>query len=136
MLATSGSRGPHCSLMSCIAEEDGGTVHLATLKNTRKYVNMFENENVSLLFDTRDECPPGLAVAEYARIHVHALTLTCIARELVEHEEKVRVLKRLGEAHPQIRAIVEDPDVAAMALEIRRYQLQKGALEAFVHEAS
>jgi Uncharacterized stress protein (general stress protein 26) len=54
VLATSGPEGPHLSLMSYLAEEDGWTIYLLTKRGSRKHRNMEADSRASLLIDDRE----------------------------------------------------------------------------------
>ena len=127
VLATSGSAGAHCSLMAYVADPQGRTVFLATLKDTLKYANIRHDPRVSLLLDTRDEQQDRVGRSE-----LQALTLSCFATELTGAQaQTARTL--LAGAHPQLSGILESDNAALLALRVLVYQLLTGPTQSFRH---
>lgn len=123
VLATCSDNKPHCSLMGYITDEPIERVYLVTLKSTRKYRNLMQNSQVSLLVDTRSE-HGGL------RENIQALTVSGTCAPVDEGEHKDAVFRRFSRAHPHLSGLLNDPDMVLLCLRIESFLLLQGPLEA------
>lgn len=120
VLATAGDRGPHCSLMFYLADEDCSHIFLATKKNTQKYQNICLNPAVSMLVDDRDKPKaPG-------RQGVRALTLWGRARPCSDQGQKQDILARIEARHPHLAPITQDSQVEVIIVRLDSWQLLDG----------
>lgn len=119
-LATASAESPHCSLMAYLADPDGTTVYLVSAKKSRKSRNLESCRNVSLLVDTRDE--------HDREGEVLALTvagrLDPFAPEEADERESVR--ERFARLHPDLHAVLDDPDAELLRIRIASFQLLEG----------
>ena len=60
VLCTESQGMPHCSLMTYLLGPEGNSLFLVTSVNSRKYNNLMENKNVSVLIDSRQNLEAGL----------------------------------------------------------------------------
>jgi uncharacterized pyridoxamine 5'-phosphate oxidase family protein len=112
VLNTIGQGLPHSNLVSFAATEDLKSLIFVTGRNTRKYRNVQDNHNVSLLIDNRTNRPSDTSQAI-------AIAAIGIAREATDNRSLLRDI--LLARHPQLRHFVEAPDSAIMLVTIRRY---------------
>jgi len=118
VLATAGVTEPHCSLMSYVPDEECRRVYMATLSNTKKFDNIVENGNVSLLFDNRmDKTEPVMALTAAGTF------------ERLSAEESAAVRKRLLEKHPALQELLSDRHAEIFAVRFRSFQLLSGITE-------
>lgn len=119
VLATCRDHKPHCSLMAYVTDEDGLTVYMATRKDTTKFQNLMVNPRVSLLVDTRVQNPGE-------RSRIRSVTVEGLASPIEDAAEDNEVRRRLGERHPQIRRLLEDPLSATIAVKVKGLLLLEG----------
>ena len=112
VLNTIGQGLPHSNLVSFAATEDLKSLVFVTGRNTRKYRNVQDNHNVSLLIDNRTNRPSDTSQAT-------AIAAIGIAREEIENRSLLRDI--FLARHPQLRHFVEAPDSAIMLVTIRKY---------------
>jgi uncharacterized pyridoxamine 5'-phosphate oxidase family protein len=112
VLNTIGQGLPHSNLVSFAATEDLKSLVFVTGRNTRKYRNVQDNHNVSLLIDNRTNRPSDTSRAT-------AIAAIGIAREEIDNRSLLRDI--FLARHPQLRHFVEAPDSAIMLVTIRKY---------------
>jgi len=112
VLNTIGQGLPHSNLVSFAATEDLRSLVFVTGRNTRKYRNVQDNHNVSLLIDNRTNRPSDTSQAT-------AIGAIGIAREEIDNRSLLRDI--FLARHPQLRHFVEAPDSAIMLVTIRKY---------------
>ncbi|MEN6464032.1 MAG: pyridoxamine 5'-phosphate oxidase family protein [Syntrophaceae bacterium] len=118
VLATAGITEPHCSLMSYVPDAECRRVYMATLSNTKKFDNLVENGNVSLLFDTRmDKTEPVMALTAPGTF------------ERLSPEESASVKKLLLGRHPQLKELLSDKHAEIFSVRFRSFQLLSGITE-------
>jgi uncharacterized pyridoxamine 5'-phosphate oxidase family protein len=112
VLNTIGQGLPHSNLVSFAATEDLKSLVFVTGRNTRKYRNVQDNHNVSLLIDNRTNRPSDTS---------QAIAIAAIGTAREETDNR-RLLRDIFLArHPQLRHFVEAPDSAIMLVTIRKY---------------
>jgi general stress protein 26 len=112
VLNTIGQSLPHSNLVSFAATEDLKSLIFVTGRNTRKYRNVQDNHNVSLLIDNRTNRPSDTSQAI-------AIAAIGTAREATDNRSVLRDI--FLARHPQLRHFVEAPDSAIMLVTIRKY---------------
>ena len=112
VLNTIGQGLPHSNLVSFAVTEDLKSLVFVTGRNTRKYRNMQDNHNISLLIDNRTNRPSDTSQAI-------AIAAIGIAREETDNRSLLRDI--FLARHPQLRHFVEAPDSAIMLVTIREY---------------
>jgi nitroimidazol reductase NimA-like FMN-containing flavoprotein (pyridoxamine 5'-phosphate oxidase superfamily) len=123
VLATAGGGAPHCSLMAYVPAEDCRKIHMVTHRDSRKYRNLMENPEVSLLIDTRDD---GFRFGE-ARALTVAGTLTSINRP----GEAEKICGKLLTKHPSLERLLKQPDAAILSISISSFLLLDGLTKAY-----
>jgi uncharacterized pyridoxamine 5'-phosphate oxidase family protein len=112
VLNTIGQGLPHSNLVSFAATEDLKSLVFVTGRNTRKYRNVQDNHNVSLLIDNRTNRPSDTSQAI-------AIAAIGTAREETDNRSLLREI--FLARHPQLSHFVEAPDSAIMLVTIRKY---------------
>ena len=112
VLNTIGQGLPHSNLVSFAATDDLRSLVFVTGRNTRKYRNIQNNHNVSLLIDNRTNKPSDTSRAI-------AITVVGIAREEMDNKSLFQAI--FLARHPQLRHFVEAPDSAVMLVTVREY---------------
>lgn len=112
VLNTIGQGLPHSNLVSFAATEDLKSLVFVTGRNTRKYGNIQDNHNISLLIDNRTNRSSDTSQAT-------AIAAIGIAREEIDNRSLLRDI--FLARHPQLRHFVEAPDSAIMLVTIRKY---------------
>jgi uncharacterized pyridoxamine 5'-phosphate oxidase family protein len=107
VLATTDGEKPHCSLMAYIISEAGDRVFLVTPRNTRKYRNILNHPQVSLLIDTR---------GDQARAQTKALTVAGTCCVLEDIEEITTVKEAFRREHPHLQGLLSKEDVAFLSV--------------------
>lgn len=103
---------PYSNLVSFVATDDLKSIVFVTGRNTRKYRNMQDNHNISLLIDNRTNQPSDTSQAV-------AITAIGIARDEIDNRSLLRDI--FLARHPQLRHFADAPDNAIMLVTIRLY---------------
>lgn len=127
-LATCAGGRPHASLMRFAVSPQtpgpGGEFWLATLRETRKFLNLRENPRASLLLDDRELAgKPGLALTVEAELIPFAL-----------EDDRQVALAGLLARHPDLEGFLALPGVEVLRFRALRYQLLTGLTENFSWE--
>lgn len=130
VLATARGNAPHCSLMAYVANEDCTEIYLVTSRNTRKYRNITQNPQVSLLMDTREEHGGS------RRSEAKALTVTGIVENIEDPERREAAKARILERHPHVKPLLDDPEAEPFCVRVRAFLLLDGLMEAQYEELS
>ena len=112
VLNTIGQSLPYSNLVSFAATDDLRSLVFVTGRNTRKYRNIQDNHNISLLIDNRTNQPSDTSQAV-------AITAIGTAREGIDNKSLLRDI--FLARHPQLRHFVDAPDSAIMLVTIRLY---------------
>jgi nitroimidazol reductase NimA-like FMN-containing flavoprotein (pyridoxamine 5'-phosphate oxidase superfamily) len=112
VLNTLGRGLPYSNLVSFAVTDDLRSLVFVTGRNTRKYRNMQENHNISLLIDSRTNTP-----ADTAR----AVAITAVGTAREETDNKSTLQDIFLARHPQLRHFVEAPDSAIILVTVQEY---------------
>ncbi len=125
VLATTTENKPHCSLMAYVADEGCDEIHMATHHDTRKYRNLRQNPNVSLLIDTRAQNPGE------EREDEKALTVAGKFQPIEDEEKRRLVLKKMREVHPHLKDFFQDRGVVFFSVKVESFLLLEGVSKAY-----
>ena len=125
VLATCSGDRPHCSLMTYLTDVDQQAIYMVTHKATRKYANMSENPNVSLLIDTRSRADIGPGE------NIKALTVHGMFQPVDSEETQQAVLEQLIRRQPRIAALALDPDAVVFSVKVTSCLLLDGVKDAY-----
>jgi heme iron utilization protein len=115
VLATQEDTGPYLSLMAFAFNDDLSYLLVATKRSTRKYSNMQQRQEVSLLIDNR---------VNQEKLFQETLAVTCIGRaESVEDSQKKSLQKLFLRRHPELSSLVQSPDCALVKITIDCYYI-------------
>ncbi|MBN2463558.1 MAG: pyridoxamine 5'-phosphate oxidase family protein [Dehalococcoidia bacterium] len=112
VLNTFGECLPYSNLVSFAVTEDLRSLIFITNRNTRKYRNMQENKNISLLIDNRTNQPSDIS---------QAIAITVIGTAREEKENKSNFQAFFLSRHPQLRHFVDNPNNAMILVKVREY---------------
>ncbi|MEJ2724129.1 MAG: pyridoxamine 5'-phosphate oxidase family protein [Deltaproteobacteria bacterium] len=124
VLATASEGTPHCSLMAYVVDDGCNEVYMATFKNTKKFKNLMENPNVSLLVDTREEHDGPL------RPEAKAMTVDGTFQQIQDEKKKNWIRAKLLERHPYLEEFLAHPDAEVFCIKIRSFLLLDGLTDA------
>lgn len=119
VLATEIAGQPHTSLVAITPLDEGHRLVFATYRNTRKFTNLQQNPQVSVLMDGRDReaasgAPDGLILSAMGRVkEVDADTHSYL---LAAHLHK----------HPDLVAFMHAPDCVLLEVVVDAYQVVRG----------
>lgn len=119
VLATTDSCKPHTSLMTYFCAEDAESLYLLTRRNTRKFENILNNPNVSILIDTR------LQHCGSPHAKTCALTIAGSAKVIDGPEYKDITLKLLNKNN-DLSILTDAGDSAILHISISSLQLLEG----------
>ena len=119
VLATVGEQGPHCSLMSPLADRAQGKIYLLTRADSAKFRNVKARPQVSLLVDNRDKIPGD-------RAKIKALTVSGLCSALEDGERAGELRARFAAQRPHLAALAGDPGVRVLEVAITSLQLLDG----------
>lgn len=114
VLATISDNSPYTSLLAYTLTPDLKGIVFATPRKTRKYRNIIQNHNVSLLIDTRSNSSRDYLEAE-------AVTATGWARPVRRGRERSELADLLIEKHPALKEFINAPTTAIILVEIEAY---------------
>ena len=103
---------PYSNLVSFAISEDLRSLVFVTDRNTRKYRNIQENKNISLLIDNRTNQPSDVSQAI-------AITVIGTAGEETENKSSLQAIF-LGR-HPYLQQFVHNPNSAMILVIVSEY---------------
>jgi len=113
VLASGDRKGPYTSLVAFSCTDDLRFLLFVTDRFTRKYKNMAENPNVSLLIDNRSNHPSDFE---------NAIAVTAVGKAAAAGEdEKEEMRECFLSKHPQLKDFVNAPDTVLMKVETDFY---------------
>lgn len=112
VLNTMGKGLPYSNLVSFAITDDLRTLVFITDRNTRKFRNIQENNNISLLIDNRTNQPSDIS---------QAIAITVIGTTHEEKDKKDRLKDIFLSRHPQLRQFVDNPNNAMILVAISEY---------------
>jgi nitroimidazol reductase NimA-like FMN-containing flavoprotein (pyridoxamine 5'-phosphate oxidase superfamily) len=115
VLSTCRDGRAYSSLVGFVVPGDFEHIVFATLRDTRKYANMQENEHVSILIDSRTNSVDDFRDAV-------AVTAVGTARE-AEGPEREALTALYLKKHYHLRDFLADPNCAVIAVQVHRYIL-------------
>lgn len=115
VLATSSDNSPYTSLVAFAATDDLTRLIFATMRTTRKYTNLSNNPNVSLLIDNRSNQAEDFHDAI-------AVTVVGTVTEATEIERE-QFLPLYLARHPLLKAFVLDPSCTLLMVQVKTYYL-------------
>ena len=114
VLATESKGQPHASFIAITATDDLLKLYFATYRNTKKYSNLMQNENVSILIENRN------AQEDVQQISI--LTAFGKAEELdAENFKTVRNTHFV--VHPEQKTFLSSTDCTLFVVNVDAYQL-------------
>jgi len=128
VLATYGSEYPYTTLIAYAFTDDLKYVLFATTRNTRKYANIQNNPNISMLIDNRTNRAVDFSNAQ-------ALTVLGKAEEISD-DEKPKYTTIYLQRHPYLKEFVMNPDCALMRIQSHKYILVRRFQESIEFEVS
>ena len=112
VLNSLGEGQPYSNLVSFAITDDLKSLIFVTNRNTRKYRNIKENNNIALLIDNRTNQPSDVAQAI-------AITVIGTAREELDNRSSLQAI--FLTRHPHLQQFVDDPNNALILVNVREY---------------
>ena len=112
VLNTLGEGLPYSNLVSFTVTENLKALVFVTNRNTRKYKNIKENNNISLLIDNRTNQPSDVS---------QAIAITAIGTACEEVENRSSLQAIFLARHPQLKQFVDDQNNAIMLITVSEY---------------
>lgn len=125
VLATSAEGLPHTSLMAYVADVEVQHMYMITHRNTKKFENLEINPLVSLLIDTR-----SVETGE-SREKIVALTVSGECFLVEEDGEILGIKEAFCNRHKHLEQFANYDDAAVFKVQIKSFQLQKGAMDSY-----
>jgi nitroimidazol reductase NimA-like FMN-containing flavoprotein (pyridoxamine 5'-phosphate oxidase superfamily) len=123
VLATVSGKTPYCSLMAYAVNENVIEFYMTTSRLTKKYTNIKNNPNVSLLIDSRETIP---------RTNAQALTVSGKCEIISSHDTKSQTIKeKLLAKHPHLKIILDASDSEILCIRAESYLFLDGLIDAF-----
>ena len=113
VLATQGQKYPYCSLVGYAASEDLKHIYFATIRDTRKFRNLQDSPQVSLLID-------DLVNQVDDFVDAHALTVLGVAHE-VDDFARATALSLYLKKLPFLKDFVMAPNCALIKVKVSKY---------------
>ena len=124
VLCTELNGNPHCSLMTYIMMDDPNVLYLVSTLESRKYQNILANPRVSILVDTRQNRDTT------ATENIVSVTFEGLFHPLAEPETQM-VKTHLAQAHPELDAILKNPDCVIFGIRLKSFLLLDGPVDSF-----
>ena len=112
VLNSLGNGIPYSNLISFAVTDDLKSLVFLTDRNTRKYRNINENNNISLLIDNRTNKPSDVA---------QAIAITVIGKAHEEIANRSRLQALFLTRHPYLEQFVDDPNNALILVKVSEY---------------
>jgi uncharacterized pyridoxamine 5'-phosphate oxidase family protein len=100
------------NLISFAITDDLKSLVFITDRNTRKYRNIKENNNISLLIDNRTNQPSDIS---------KAIAITVIGKALEEAEQKNNLQSVFLTRHPQLQQFTNEPQNSLILVRVSAY---------------
>lgn len=122
VLCTESHGMPHCSLMTYILDEEGKLLYLLTSMNSRKYKNLKENKNVSVIIDSRQQLEVGSK---------RPITSVTFDGECFEIENPLLEVMRaqFRARHPELGEILAQDSCVIFGVRLKNYLLLNGPVQ-------
>ena len=114
VLATQGGGQPYTNLISYAFSESFEHLVFATPAQTRKYLLISKNSNVSFLIDNRDRQPKSINL-------IRAVTVTGKARILQDIEEVEKWSSLLASRHSYLEKFIKSPSSGLILVDTIRF---------------
>ncbi|MBU4438341.1 MAG: pyridoxamine 5'-phosphate oxidase family protein [Acetobacterium sp.] len=124
VLCTELNGNPHCSLMTYLLSDDLKVLYLVSTRESRKYQNLLTNPRVSVLVDTRQRL--GTNPAE----NIVSVTFEGLFHPLADPETQI-VRIHLAQAHPELNAILKNPDCVIFGIHLKSFLLLDGPVDSY-----
>ena len=112
VLNTLGEGLPYSNLVAFAISDDLRTLVFITDRNTRKFRNIQENNNISLLIDNRTNQPSDIS---------QAIAITVIGTAQEERDKKNSLKDIFLSRHPQLKQFVDNPNNAMILVAVSEY---------------
>ena len=112
VLNTLGHGLPYSNLVSFAITDDLRSLIFVTDRNTRKFRNIQENSNISLLIDNRTNQPSDIS---------RAVAVTVIGTAHEERDKESSFKDIFLAKHPHLRQFIDAPNNAIIVVTIREY---------------
>lgn len=122
VLCTESQAMPHCSLMTYILGEDGRTLYLITSMNSRKYKNLMENKNVSVLIDSRQHMASG------SNFPIISVTFDGVLTD-IDKPRLENIRDQFREGHPELEEILIQDNCMIFSVHLKSYLLLNGPVQ-------
>lgn len=123
VLATHTGSSPYTSLVGFMASQDLKEIYFATFINTRKYHNITQHSQVSLLVDSRTNRGDDFKNSS-------ALTILGDA-ETVPHEQRNKIVSLYLDKFSHLQDFIDDPQCALVRIMVAKYILVQRFQEVF-----
>lgn len=119
VLATESAGQPHTSLIAFTSFDAGQRLIFATYRNTRKFTNLLQNQQVSVLVDGRHQ--------EGASVGLAGFILSAVGRaKEIGAAMHAQMLDAHLQKHPDLEMFTHTPDCALIEVVIESYQVVHG----------
>ncbi|NDL67519.1 pyridoxamine 5'-phosphate oxidase family protein [Anaerotalea alkaliphila] len=119
VLCTEGGGKPYASLMTYLPGDAPWVLYMVATRNSRKYRNLLENPNVSVLIDTRQD------VAEAPGGDIQSATMEGTFKA-TETEEERKLKERFAVSHPELGDILQESGCVVFQVRLDSYLLLRG----------
>ena len=112
VLNSVGEGQPYSNLVSFAVNDDLKSLCFVTSRNTRKYRNIIDNHNISLLIDNRNNRPSDIK---------QATAVTVIGKASEDLRNKSSLQEVFLNRHPQLKEFIEDSNNALILVKVSEY---------------
>lgn len=110
VIATVGKNKPYTNLVAFLATNDLKKIYFPTLINTKKFENLTENSNISLLIDNRENSLKDIQNAT-----------TVAAMGSAKEIQGMDILYKFIEKHPYLKEFVDSSDCVMIEINVKKY---------------
>ncbi|MFW5500452.1 MULTISPECIES: pyridoxamine 5'-phosphate oxidase family protein [unclassified Maridesulfovibrio] len=125
VLATSGNDGIHTSLMAYASSADCSEIYMVSNRKSRKWQNLSQNAQVSLLIDDRD------GKLSDRRHEIKALTVKGTYVPVTDKSEIKTIKSAIADTAPAIADAFSGPENSIIRIKADSFQLLRGPQDSF-----
>ena len=124
VLCTDGEGIPHCSLMTYLPSDDLKILYMISIQESKKYMNLSSNPDVSVLIDTRQR----INYQEDKKIT--SVTFEGVY-EPIDQKEIEQIKASFAKEHIELDEILKSPSVVIFGIKLKSFLLLDGAVNSF-----
>jgi len=124
VVATQSDIEPYTSLVAFSATKDLSCLIFATLRQTRKFINIKKNPKISMLIDTRENLSSDVK---------NAIAITVVGTAYEIKEDTQRIIDILLKKHPYLAEFIKNKNCALIGLSVEKFFIAQQFQQETIH---